>query len=196
MPMFIIPEPNISEFKAVSARVAAEAAGPSPAPPVPGPGRWTCVSESTKACKKCGEEKPVTLFYADRKSRGGRRGECKVCQGLIRTLARKIKLDLERDRVAGHGDDIAESNEGERHQRSHRVPHPTRQARAHFPSSSPYVRRNSGDAFALLPAPTHAAGTRLRREASPIRHQANMVGIQDFSCGPPPVLARYYVSLP
>ena len=36
---------------------------------------------NNKVCRKCGEEKPATreYFYSHKGSRGGMRGECKVC---------------------------------------------------------------------------------------------------------------------
>jgi len=38
----------------------------------------------------------------------------------------ELKLDLESDGIAGYGGDVAQGYQGKRHQRSDRVPHPTR----------------------------------------------------------------------
>lgn len=45
-----------------------------------------------KTCSKCGETKPLALFYRDRNSALGRRPECKVC------LKKQVKIYQDKNR--------------------------------------------------------------------------------------------------
>jgi hypothetical protein len=50
-----------------------------------------------KRCKKCGETKPLELFYADKACRDGRRPECKACT----SAARRVYYRANRKKVIG-----------------------------------------------------------------------------------------------
>ena len=50
-----------------------------------------------KACKKCGEEKPLNEFYKAPRAKEGRDSSCKECRKAMVRANRKRKLDCYRD---------------------------------------------------------------------------------------------------